>query len=230
MGRICRFLKRGCFPTIMNNKIGLLGGTFNPVHLGHIELGKRVLKAFDLDEILYVLSARPPHKERSELIPARHRWKMLNLALDSHPHLVPCDIEMERSSPSWTYQTIGILKSRYPDQRFYFLSGSEGFLRIRTWRNYRMLLSEVNFIVILRKSGHRERLEDLLQEENAPVCRRGDAHPPDPCVWFYRYGSDHLTLSSTKIREKIKRGQPVSRLVPAEVWKYMKENNLYGCQ
>jgi nicotinate-nucleotide adenylyltransferase len=214
----------------MNNKIGLLGGTFNPIHLGHIELGQQVLRAFGLDRILYVLSAHPPHKGKSGLIPARTRWKMLNMALDPYHHLVPCDIEMKRSSPSWTYQTLTILKSRYPEQVLYFLSGSEGFLKIRTWRNYRMLLSAVSFIVILRKSGHKEELEALLRQEKVPVCPVKSDHSGDPCVFFYQYQSDTLGLSSTQIREKISRKEPVNRLIPGSVWEFIKENNLYGSE
>jgi nicotinate-nucleotide adenylyltransferase len=214
----------------MKNKIGLLGGTFNPVHLGHIELGKRVLMAFNLDRILYILSANPPHKNPVDLPPAPIRWEMLNRALSSYPNLVPCDVEMKRSSPSWTYQTVTVLKSLYSKQDLCFMSGSEGFLKIKTWKNYRMLLSTICFIVILRKKGHKEKVQTLLQEENVPVCQNRDVQPDTPCIRFYSYESDTLQLSSTLIREKIRRSEPVNQLVSGEVWKFMKENKLYGFQ
>ncbi|MCK4836215.1 MAG: nicotinate (nicotinamide) nucleotide adenylyltransferase [Candidatus Aminicenantes bacterium] len=212
----------------MKNKIGLLGGTFNPVHHGHIELGQRVLNAFNLNKILYIISANPPHKNTVDLPPAPVRWEMLKRALTSFPNLVPCDVEMKRSNPSWTYRTINILKSQYSGQNFYFLSGSEGFLKIKTWKNYRKLLSSVFFIVILRKGGHKEKLETLLKEENVSFCYDQNSSPALPCIHFYSYESDKLQLSSTLIREKIQVCESVGKLVPKEVLKFMKENNLYG--
>ena len=98
---------------MMNDKIGLLGGTFNPIHKGHVELGLKVLGTFKLNRILYILSAKPPHKNKLNLAPTRLRWKMLKKALEPYPQLVPCDIEMNRPNYSWTYDTIEALRKEY---------------------------------------------------------------------------------------------------------------------
>ena len=119
------------------NKTGLLGGTFNPVHRGHIELGLKIKAAFGLDRILYILSAQPPHKKRQAMPAAELRLAMLKAALLPHPGLLPCDLELRRRGESWTIDTIRELKAAQPDECFYFITGSEGFLKIRTWKEYR---------------------------------------------------------------------------------------------
>jgi nicotinate-nucleotide adenylyltransferase len=202
-------------------KIGLLGGTFNPIHRGHIELGLQIHKAFKLDSILYILSAQPPHKRDMEIAPAEIRWKMLNKALSPYPQLIPCDIEMKRPTMSWTIDTVEELEQKYPETDFYFISGSEGFLKIRTWKDYKRLLHSLSFIVILRKPGHKEAVEALLEQEQISL------HGPSSKVCLFNYQSETLSISSTLIREKVKQSQPVDDLVEREVKKIMEENNLY---
>ncbi|MCP4217601.1 MAG: nicotinate (nicotinamide) nucleotide adenylyltransferase [bacterium] len=143
-------------------RIGLLGGTFNPVHHGHIDLGRHIKDAFQLDKVLYILSARPPHKKELEKAPIEIRWNMLEMALQHQPGLEPCDIEIKRDAWSWTIDTVTELKKRNPQSDFYFISGSEGFLKIKTWKNYKQLLDAVSFIVVLRKAHHREEVKNLL--------------------------------------------------------------------
>ena len=150
----------------MKNKVGLLGGTFNPVHQGHLSLGLHVKEAFQLDRILFILSARPPHKQEKEMPSAAIRWKMLQAALQPFPDLIPCDIEMNRDQYSWTYATVFELQGLHPQDDFYFISGSEGFLNILTWKKYKQLLVSIPFIVILRTDKDKGRVEELLRGEN----------------------------------------------------------------
>lgn len=212
----------------MKNRIGLLGGTFNPVHNGHIEIGKRIQEIFDLDRVLYILSANPPHKKDMVHTPARVRWEMLESALTPYPGLLPCDVEMKRSRPSWTIKTIHVLKKTFPDKSLYFISGSEGFLKIKTWKNYRKLLRSVFFIVLLRQPSHLATIRDLLESENIPWSLDPGSMPDLPGVYVHTYQSAQLQISSTRIRQRIRLNQSVAQLVPKEVMKIIEENDLYG--
>lgn len=208
-------------------KTGLLGGTFNPVHRGHIELGLKIKDAFGLNRVLFILSARPPHKKRQELPPAELRLAMLQAALRPHPGLLPCDLELRRQGYSWTSDTIAELKTASPLESFYFITGSEGFLKIRTWKEYRRILREVFFIIVLRRPSHRLQVERLLREEGVPLLREPDDHGLPPGAFLHAYVSDYLDLSATAIRKRRAHGQDISPYVEKNVQKIMEEINLY---
>ncbi|MCX6554616.1 MAG: nicotinate (nicotinamide) nucleotide adenylyltransferase [Candidatus Aminicenantes bacterium] len=210
-----------------HNKTGILGGTFNPVHRGHIELGLKIKAAFGLEKILYILSAHPPHKKLQALAAAELRLAMVKEALRPYPGLVPCDLELRRPGDSWTIDTIRQLKSESPGERFYFITGSEGFLKIKTWKAYRQLLGEVFFIIVIRANGHRARVERLLRNENIPIGREAGNPPLPPAAFLYTYASDYLSLSATAIRKKVARGESISPWVEKNVQIIMEENKLY---
>jgi len=207
----------------MNKTTGLLGGTFNPVHNGHLDLGLQLIETFRLHQIYYILSANPPHKHGG-IVPAPLRWKMLQKALAPHPALVPSDLEMRSTRPSWTIDTVRKLKSSHPADRLFFICGSEGFLQIQTWKNYRDLLAEIPFIVVLRDRSHQALITRLAREENQ---RMTAAPEKDADLVVYPYTADSIDLSSTRIRQRIRRGMPVDHLVPPSVLKIIKEYKLY---
>jgi len=208
-------------------KTGLLGGTFNPVHRGHIELGLKIKAAFGLDRVLFILSARPPHKKRQSLPPAELRLSMLQAALQSHPGLEPCDLELRRQGYSWTIDTIDELKAGAASECFYFITGSEGFLKIRTWKEYRRVLAEVFFIIVLRRPSHQAKVERLLGEEGIPLDTACQAANGPPGAFLHSYVSDYLELSATDIRRKKSHGEDVSPYVEKNVQKIMEEIKLY---
>jgi len=208
-------------------RTGLLGGTFNPVHRGHIELGLKIKAAFGLDRILYILSAQPPHKKQQPMPAAELRLAMLRAALLPHPGLLPCDLELRRRGDSWTIDTIRELKAASPLERFYFIAGSEGFLKIRTWKEYEQILREVYFVIVLRRPGHRPQVEQLLREEGIPLRREADDPGQPPGAFLHSYVSDYLELSATDIRKRRSHGQDVSPYVEQNVHKIMEEIKLY---
>lgn len=213
----------------MSTNIGLLGGTFNPIHRGHIDLGLNILSAFNLDYIYYILSARPPHKKYGELASSQLRWEMLLRALKPFPALIPCDIEMQLPHDSWTIDTVQLLIQKNPYHRYFFISGSEGFLKIRTWKNYKQLLQMISFIVILRLDHHKSMVIQLLEEENIPYTTNslGQESFSDSKVYLYSYHSGTIDISSTLIREHVRESKNIEHFVDSEVKKIMEENKLY---
>jgi len=212
----------------MERKTGILGGTFNPVHRGHVELGLQISCTFSLDRVLYILSANPPHKSEQEVVSPDLRWEMLGLALEPYSQLTPCDIEMRRLGYSYTIQTIHQLREAYPDDQFYFISGSEGFLKIRTWKNYRELLDAVSFIVVLRNVAHRPLIESLLHEEGVPFFPDPHALQERIGVSVFSYDSPLLSISSTLVRQRFQTGGEVDSLIDQSVKKVIEEYRLYG--
>jgi nicotinate-nucleotide adenylyltransferase len=210
------------------SKTGLLGGTFNPVHRGHVDLGLKVKAAFGLEKVLYILSAQPPHKKLQQLPAAELRLSMLKEALRPYPGLEPCDLELRRPGDSWTIDTVLQLKKERPAERFFFITGSEGFLKIKTWKAYRRLLREVFFIIVLRQDGHRPRVERLLRDENIPLGRETETPDLPPAAILFRYASPYLTLSATAVRKQAARGQDISPWVEKNVQSIMEENKLYA--
>jgi nicotinate-nucleotide adenylyltransferase len=214
----------------MKNRIGIIGGTFNPVHQGHIELGLRTHKHFQFQRIFYILSAHPPHKPETLVADTNLRWNMLKAALAPYPFLVPCDIEMKRHELSWTYKTIAELKKSLPDSQLFFISGSEGFLKITTWVEYKKILNEIPFIIVLRNQDDANEINALLDLENIAVAENCDSITKLPGAVLYRYDSKYLMISSTQVRDKLKNRQSVADDLQPEVKKIVEENKLYGCQ
>lgn len=207
----------------MNDYTGLFGGTFNPVHNGHIDLGLRLTREFPLGRVLYILSARPPHKNR-EVVTAPLRWKMLKKALSPYPALVPSDIEMRSSHPSWTVNTIKKLKKTHTSSRLVFISGSEGFLQIQSWKDYRDLLREIPFLIILREPSHLDGIRRIARDEKLTT---GKSFRENRHLLVYHYQSPTSDLSSTRIRKRLRAKISVTSLVPPAVNKIIKEYKLY---
>jgi len=212
----------------IKKRTGLLGGTFNPVHNGHIDLGKRVLDHFSLDSIRYILSAKPPHKNGESIVAANLRWKMLTAELSKHKMLIPDDIELKRDEYSWTIDTIKQLKINFPDDNFFFISGSEGFLKITTWKDYKKLLKLINFIIVMRTEEQEETVTKLLKNECLIPSISYELKNTTPSIYYFSYKSKYLGLSSTRIRELAGSGGIITGLVGNEVEEIIEENNLYG--
>lgn len=216
----------------MKRRVGLLGGTFNPVHNGHIELGLKIKEAYKLNKIKYILSANPPHKENDLIVDMNIRWNMLEKALKYIPYLEPCDIEIKRKSLSYTIDTVSSMKEKYPEDEFFFIMGSDGFLHIKTWKDYIKLLRTVSFIVLLREERHRNKIIMILKEIGIKYTKgdlkENDAQKNFNRVFFYSYKSDTLKNSSTTVRERIREGLSIDGLVNPAVAEIIKGNNLYG--
>ncbi len=203
-------------------KIGIFGGTFDPIHVGHLRAAEEVREALGLKRVLFVLSARPPHKGGVAHAPAEDRWEMLRRALGGNPHFEACDVELRREGLSYSIDTVREL-SRKLQAECYFIVGEDSFRGIQTWKDWQQLLELCPFIVMrrteadltpfLKTLGYRERGEGRFE------TRRGTPLLLLPVT--------PIRVSATLIRNLIKRGQSIRYLVPDPVREYILEKHLY---
>lgn len=198
-------------------RIGVLGGTFNPIHNGHLEIAGAVRRTYGLDKVLFIPSGMPPHKTRTEVIDAEHRLSMVRCAIAGDPYFEVSEMEIDRSGYSYTVDTLGQLKGIYgPDCTVYFIIGADIIPELITWKEASRVFSLCEFIAVLRP-GHlrKDFIEEIerLRLDYKAVINTADAQMPD--------------ISSTRIRELVKGCKPVTGLVPDCVEKYIIKNKLY---
>jgi nicotinate-nucleotide adenylyltransferase len=219
-------------------RIGLFGGTFNPVHFGHLRAALEVKAGFDLDEVILIPAALPPHKTPGEVADAADRLQMLNLALEDSPGLKLSDVEIKRSGPSYTIDTVLHFKHTLPDQsRIYLIMGLDAFLDIDTWKSYDELLFKIPFIIINRpKSGITGDDFDWKFMENyvtskistdyvfsaSQSCYRAKNKQP-----VYVFEVTVLDISSTRVRNLINEDRSIRYLVPRKVAEFINSKGLY---
>jgi nicotinate-nucleotide adenylyltransferase len=219
-------------------KIGLFGGTFNPIHRGHLRAAAEVRKRFPLDHIYFIPSATPPHKEPDALAGAADRLAMIRLAIADYPLFRVSDVEVSRPGPSFTIDTVRYYRSNLPEETdLYLIIGFDAFLEIHTWKSYLNLLNLIPFIVMTRPckefiNGLQgwKILKDYLCRRISDRYRfsaerlRYD-HPENPSIYLINIG---LTdISSSQVRHSIKTGLPIDRQVPPVVDEYIKTKGLY---
>lgn len=212
-------------------RIGLFGGTFNPIHSGHMKAAEVVREGFVLDKILFIPSYIPPHKESTDVASPAHRLRMIELALTSHPRFEPSAIEIEAGGKSYSILTLKKIKKAHPEALILFILGVDAFLEIETWREYRRVLDQCSFIVISRPGYRLAEAKNVLGDEY-----RDRIHelPPVPNVKgdvmearVFLLPIDALGISSTEIRRRIRHGLSIRGMVPEEVEAYILENSLY---
>jgi nicotinate-nucleotide adenylyltransferase len=197
-----------------NRRVGILGGTFNPVHVGHLVLAQTALDACNLSSVWFIPCCRPPHKSSSGLIPARHRMAMLKSAIRGNPRFRVCDIELRRGGVSYAVDTIDALRIRHPRTDFVFLIGADALPELHHWRDIRRLLRLCAMAVFARPGW--------------PVVR-----PRLPAPWSARIMSNvHaervVDVSSSEIRNLVARGASIRYLVPDGVARYIGKHRLYN--
>ena len=219
-------------------RIGLFGGTFNPIHRGHLRAALEVIKRFNLDQIFLIPAALPPHKTPGLVANASDRLEMIHLAIADLCGLTVSDVELNRPGPSYTIDTVHYFKNTLsPDARIYLLMGLDAFLEIHTWKSHQDLLEQIAFIVMARpgkdhsdaRQGWRI-LERYLKSTLSADCQFDAAragYTSEGRQPIYIVDIDALDISSTEIREKVKRKQRIENLVTPEVADYIQLKGLY---
>jgi nicotinate-nucleotide adenylyltransferase len=212
--------------------VALFGGTFDPVHAGHIAVAQAAQRRFHLDVTYFIPSSRPPHKSRRELTPFVHRYAMTALGCADHQGFVPSLAEAPVAGvPPHVFYTIDTVRRfhrEHPDDHLFFILGADQFLEIPTWKNYESLLDACDFIIASRPGFRLDALRLVIPPE-----KLGRSASPDPHKIALRKTQIHLLttvashVSSTEVRERLERKQSIHGLVPARVEEYILGQALY---
>ena len=213
-------------------RLGLFGGTFNPIHLGHLRAGVEIQERFSLDRVLYLPAALPPHKTTPELLSFAHRLKMVRLAVRGQSRLQASDAEIKRTGKSYSIQTVRHFHRAFPQGvELFFILGLDAFLEIPTWKEYHQLFGLCHFIVLDRQGVSRRRLPEFLFREISPEFvpyprEHRFLHPSGYSVHWAAI--TRMDISSTFIRGLRRQGKNVAYLVPEGVGEYILKKRLYG--
>ncbi len=204
----------------MSEKIGILGGTFNPVHFGHLRLAIEALEQVGLDRVELVPASIPPHKQQAWMYPFAFRCRMLEEAIVGCPGLVVNELEGERSGPSYTVDTLYEYRERIPGAQFFFIMGSEDFLKLEQWERWRELPLLTSFILVGRNGKEEGQLQTYLANHWPEVqqlqSRPGLWQLNPECTIHYLH-IPRFDLSSSLIRDKLKKGLSLRFLLPEGV-------------
>ncbi len=212
-------------------RVGVLGGTFNPIHLGHLAAARAAQATLALDRLLFVPSHAPPHRPDSVLASGYHRLQMTALAVADVPGWQASDVELVRGGPSYTYDTLIALGTAEPASQFFFVTGADAFADIATWRHYPDLLELAHFVVIARTGTSFDHLRSRLPAlaprmvpcETTPASTLGAASSPS----IFLINAATPDVSSTEIRRRVAAGEPLAGLVPDQVATYIADHHLY---
>lgn len=199
------------------NKIGIFGGTFNPIHLGHIRLGQLVLDEIKLDKILYIPDNTPPHKSDKDLACGEDRLNMINISLKDFDNMESSDIELNREGKSYTFETLLELKNVYPNDELYLITGADMFLTLDKWREPETIFKTANIIGVSRVKSDFEKMEEYAENVIKPMGAKV----------FMLSQTVFDTASSTYVRENIDDYQKIKDMITPEVYRYITEKGLY---
>ncbi|MFL5624244.1 MAG: nicotinate-nucleotide adenylyltransferase [Ktedonobacteraceae bacterium] len=206
-------------PVSETRRIGLLGGTFDPIHYGHLVVAEEVRAALNLIEMIFVPAGQPPHKQGEIITPAAHRLAMLELAITSNPHFSISLVELDRPGPSYTVDTLRLLRQQWGAQTaLYFVIGWDGLEELSSWYDPEGILEQVTHLVAIHRpgyeevSGYRTRLEERL-----PALKQR----------LLTTSAPQLDISATDLRQRVAEGRPIKYQTPEAVEYYIAQHGLY---
>ena len=195
------------------NRIGILGGTFDPVHIGHISLGTAAISEANLEKLIVMPAYIQPFKQEKRVTDDEHRLAMAKLAFEKVPKSEISTLEIDRMRVSYTFDTLSELKKQYPDKELFFITGTDSFMQVDSWYKGVELLQNFSFIVSVRPGYCEDELHEKIKS------------------YHVLYGTQVIKLaalmpdiSSTDIREAYRKGESISQLVPSDVERYSKDN------
>jgi nicotinate-nucleotide adenylyltransferase len=208
---------------VNGRRVGLYGGSFDPIHWGHLRTVQAARSALGLDEVLYLPTARPPHKEGQQLAPALARFAMAEIALLGEPEMRVSDLELLRDGPAYTVESLEHFRRIWPETKLFLLLGSDSLAQLSTWRRWRELPELAELAVLLRPGAASHRAEVVRIAEREPVLRAaleaGRLHIVEGPL---------LAISSRQVRARLAAGDwPGPEVLPPLVLEYIRKYRLY---
>ena len=204
-------------------KIGLYFGTFNPIHVGHLIIANHLAEHSDLDQIWMVVTPHNPLKSKQTLLDDYQRLQLVFLATEDYPKIKPSDIEFKLPQPNYTVNTLVYLQEKYPKHIFSLIMGEDNLKSLHKWKNYEVILQNHEIYVYPRIDANTKTEED--------PNLKGDTAKQNPTIKnnikIHYVDAPIIEISSTFIRENIKKKKNVRPLLPSKVWEYIDHNNLY---
>ena len=197
-------------------KVGILGGTFNPIHMAHLILAEIALEDAKLDEVLFIPSGCSYLKDAEDILPAKDRIRMTGLAIEDNPNFALSTIETDREGNSYTCDTLAELKKRYPDQEYYLILGADNLFTMEEWKDPEVIFQNAKILAAVRGSKKRadmeEKIAELKEKYNADITL---------------LSIHHVDISSSVIREKVAEGLSIRYMLPEKVREYIIKNHFY---
>jgi nicotinate-nucleotide adenylyltransferase len=208
-------------------KIALFGGTFDPIHFGHLRAARAAVRKFRLDQILFVPSGHPPHKPEGDLTPFAHRFAMVSLACAGEAKFVPSLLEVPDGEPQYSIDTVQRFKKSFgPQDHLFFMVGMDAFLDLPHWKDPRKLLNLIDFIIVSRPGF---RVEDILKVIPTQMVKKHRREKVIQLrrVQLYILDGVHVPVASHEIRSAIRNGRSVAGLIPPLVEEYIMKEKVY---
>lgn len=196
-------------------RIGIMGGTFNPIHNAHLMLAELAREEYKIDKLLFMPSGNPPHKQEEKPVPAEHRGEMCRLAIEDNPDFLYCDYEINKSELSYTANTLEYFKNKYPKDELYFIIGGDSLCALETWYKPEKILAFCT-ILVFERSG-------VCESTTAEIARLAEKYGAN----IKLIHAPKFDISSSQIRERIAGGKTVRYMIPAEIIDYINEHKLY---
>lgn len=201
---------------MVTRKFGIMGGTFDPIHMGHLFIAQSALIELDLHKVIFIPTGNPPHKNIKNITNALDRYIMTTMAVNSNENFYASPIEVNKQGHSYTIETIKELLQNERDVEFYFITGADSFLTMETWKDYIELFKLIRFVVVTRTGFTNYELDNKIKS------------------FVIKYGAKIeklevpiLEISSTDIRDRVSNGKSIKYLVNDDIEKYINKNSLY---
>lgn len=200
-------------------RLGLMGGTFDPLHYGHLVIAEEVYAVLGLDEMVFIPAGEPPHKIGHVVTPAADRLAMLELALAPNPHFSISTVDLERSGPSYTVDTLRLLRQQWGDAAaLYFVIGWDSLEELNSWYDPQGVLAQLDYLVAVHRPGH---------EEQPGYREQLERQLPGILPHLLTVPVPQLDISASDLRQRVAEGRPIRYQTPDAIVEYIREHHLY---